>query len=641
MLLKKILFIFCLLNAVAAQAQQVPYSQQIALKAMQVWPDSFSVVPGRPARWSYDQGVILKGIEGIWQATGDGKWFKYIEHSMDHYVREDGTIKDYDQDHYNIDHLNNGKVLLTIYRVTGKEKYKKAVQLLRSQLLKHPRTKEGGFWHKQIYPWQMWLDGLYMGQPFYAEYAQVFGEDTIFNDITKQFVLMEKHSRDPKTGLLYHGYDEAKEQQWADKKTGRSPHFWARALGWYGVAMVDVLDYFPQDHPGRKQIIDILKRFAAAVVKVQDVKTGMWYDIMDLPNRKPNYLESSATAMLSYTLAKGARKGYISPTYAANAKRAFDGLVKNKLTIGADGLTNLEGTVSVSGLGGKPYRDGSFDYYMSEKVVQNDPKGMGAFILAANEIEMMPKLAAGAGKKIVLDNYFNNEWQKGPSGAQIPYHYIWEERDNNGYYFLGNLFEQYGATLETLKSAPVMNPKLRNLEGASIYIIVDADTEKETAKPNYMTSAYANTIANWVKAGGVLVVLGNNSVNAEQDKINLLTQKFGIKFNGDDQLMVKGNNYDQGKVDIRPGNPIFQTAKNVYIKEISSLSVKAPAGAVLKTNDFDVMATAKYGKGTVFVLGDPWIYNEYVDGRKLPAKYENFAAATDWVKWLLKNAVKK
>lgn len=632
--MRTLLYIFVFLASLRTQAQPTCYSQQLALTAMHIWRDSFSATPGRPARWSYDQGVILKGIEGIWLATGDAKWFNYIEHSMDFYVGDDGSIKDYDSTHFNIDHINNGKLLLTLYRVTGKEKYKKAVQMLRRQLLKQPRTKEGGFWHKQIYPWQMWLDGLYMGQPFYAEYAQVFGEDTIFNDVARQFVLMEKNTRDAQTGLLYHAYDETKQQKWADKKTGRSPHFWARAMGWYGVAMVDVLDYFPANHPGRQKIIDILNRFAAAVVKVQDAKTGMWYDIMNLPNRKPNYTESSATAMLVYTLAKAARKGYIASSYVANAKKAFDGLVKYKLTKDADGFTNLEGTVSVSGVGGKPYRDGSFDYYMSEKVVQNDAKGLGAFILAANEIEMLPTLKNGRNKNIVLDNFFNNEYIKGPSGQMESFHYVWNERDNNGYYFLGNIFERNGATLQTLREAPTPD----NLNNAAVYIIVDPDTEKETAHPNYMSEDYANVIASWVNAGGVLVLLGNNSVNAEQEKINLLTEKFGIKFNGDDQLMVKDNNYEQGKVNINEGNPIFKTAKNVYIKEISSLSLNNPAKAVLRTDSFNVMAIAKYGKGTVFVLGDPWIYNEYLDGRKLPLKYENFKAATDWVQWLLKNA---
>lgn len=640
--MKKLLSIAIVLMSVQASAQQAPYSQQLANTAIHLWPDSFSVIPGRAARWSYDQGVILKGIEGIWLATADPKWFNYIQKQMDYYVAADGkSIKDYDNDHYNIDHVNNGKLLLTLYRVTGREKYKNAVQLLREQLRNHPRTKEGGFWHKQIYPYQMWLDGLYMAQPFYAEYAQVFGEDDIFNDVAKQFVLMEKHSRDVKTGLLYHGYDESRQQQWADKTTGRSPHFWGRALGWYGMAMVDALDYFPQTHPGRKQIIDILNRFAAAVVKVQDSKTGMWYDIVNLPNRKPNYLESSATAMLSYTLAKGARMGYLPAKYVANARRAFDGLVKNKLTKDNQGFTNLEGTVSVSGLGGKPYRDGSFEYYMSEKVVQNDPKGMGAFIKAANEIEMLPYVNIGKGRNVVLDNYFNNEWMKGPSGAQIPFHYVWEERDNNGYYFLGNIFQQFGAKISTLKEAPMMNPKVRNLEQASIYIIVDPDTEKETAKPNYMTEAYATTIANWVKAGGVLVLQGNNSGNAELQKFNILARKFGITFNDDNQLMVQGNNYEQGAVETGFRNPVFRSAKKLYIKEATSLTINQPAKSILSRDGKDYMAISKYGKGLVFVIGDPWIYNEYVDGRKLPLEYENNNGARDFVKYLLQNAQPK
>ncbi|MBZ4190226.1 glycoside hydrolase family 88 protein [Niabella beijingensis] len=620
-------------SAVNAQ----PYSQQLALTAMHIWPDSFSVVPGRPARWSYDQGVILKGIEGIWLATGDPRWFSYIQHSMDYYVQEDGSIKDYQADTYNIDHVNNGKLLLTLFRVTGKEKYKKAVLKLREQLNTHPRTHEGGFWHKKVYPWQMWLDGLYMGQPFYAEYASVFGVDSIFNDVTRQFVLMEKNARDPKTGLLYHGYDETRQEQWANRQTGVSPHFWGRALGWYGMALVDALDYFPEDHPGKKELIAILNRLAAAVIKVQDKKTGMWYDIVDLPERSPNYTESSATAMLAYTLAKGARKGYIADTYREAAKKAFDGLVKYKLTK-KDGMLCLDGTVSVSGLGGKPYRDGSFEYYMKEKVVQNDPKGMGAFILAANEIEMIPGLAAGAGKTILLDNYFNNEWRKGAGGQQERWHYTWNDRSNGGYSFLGNLFERQGAKLQTLTAAP----SAAGLRQASVYIIVDPDTDKETARPNYMNNGqHAAQIAEWVKNGGVLALLANDAGNCDLEHFNILAEKFGIRFNKDNLLMVKNNNYEMGRVNIPAGNIIFKNAKNVYLKEISSLNLYKNASSVLKSNDVTVMAVARYGKGTIFALGDPWIYNEYVDGRKLPLQYENVKAAEDWVTWLLKTAVKK
>ncbi len=633
--MKKLVGIIGLFLAVQAAAQ-VPYSQQLSATAMHIWPDSFSLKAGSPARWSYDQGVILKGVENVWNATGDPKWFNYIQTSMDHYVDNDGNIKDYKKETYNIDHINNGKLLLTLYRVTGKEKYKKAVDRLRQQLREHPRTKEGGFWHKKIYDWQMWLDGLYMGQPFYAEYAMLFHEDTSFNDITRQFVLMEKHSRDEATGLLYHGYDESRQQKWADKVTGRSPHVWARALGWYGMAMVDVLDYFPADHPGRDSIIAILNRFVKAIAKVQDAGTGLWYDIVDLPKEKRNYFEASASAMLVYTMAKAARKGYIPVSYTANAKKGFDGIVKRFIEKDGNGLTHLNGTVSVSGLGGNPYRDGSFDYYMSEKVIVDDPKGMGAFILAATEIEMLPRLATGRGKTVLLDNYYNNEWKKDATGAPVRWHYTWDDRSNGGYYLLGDIFNQHGAATATLFTAPAKEA----LDKASVYIIVDPDTEKETEKPNYIQSAEVRTIVDWVKAGGVLVMLGNNEGNSEFTHFNTLAAPFGIKLNEDNKLMVQNNNFVEGEVKIPAGNPVFKTAKNVFLKEISSLTVKAPAKTILSHDGYAVMATARYGKGTVFVLADPWIYNEYLDGKKLPLQYENFKAANDWVRWLLLQAKK-
>src|SRR5918993_3236415 len=230
---------------------------------------------------------------------------------MDFFVQDDGIIRTYKPDEYNIDHVNCGRNLLFLYKVTLKEKYLKAVQLLRNQLRTHPRTKAGGFWHKKIYPHQMWLDGLYMGQPFYAEYAKLFHEDTAFNDIARQFILMEKHARDTKTGLLYHGWDESRQQRWANKETGVSPHFWGRALGWFGMAMVDVLDHFPANQGGKDSIVAILNRFAKAVTKFQDTSTGLWYDIVDKQTTPTNYYEASASSMLVYTLMKGIRKGYL------------------------------------------------------------------------------------------------------------------------------------------------------------------------------------------------------------------------------------------------------------------------------------------------------------------------------------------
>jgi len=274
-----------------------------------------------------------------------------------------------------------------MYRATGNDKYRKIVELLRSQLKTHPRTKEGGFWHKKIYPSQMWLDGLYMGEPFYAEYAATFKEDAAFDDIAKQFILMEQHARDAKTGLLYHGWDESKKQRWSNPETGRSPNFWGRAMGWYAMALVDTLDYFPRNHAKRGELVAILNRVAEAVAKYQEPRSGLWYQILDKGDEKGNYFESSAACMFVYALAKGVRNGYLPAKYRQVAENGYRGILKEFVKTDANGQLNLEGTVAVAGLGGNPYRDGSYEYYLSEKVVTNDPKGVGALLLAATEME--------------------------------------------------------------------------------------------------------------------------------------------------------------------------------------------------------------------------------------------------------------
>ena len=618
-------------------AQQKPYSQQMAQTAMNLWKDSFALKAGKPARWSYDQGVILKGIEAVWKLYGDGEYFKYIQHSMDFYVKEDGSIKDYKRDEFNIDHLNNGKVLMLLYSITGKEKYKKAVEYMRTQLNDHPRTTERSFWHKKVYPSQVWLDGLYMGQPFYAEYAQHYKQDSAFDDIAKQFILIERHARDKKTGLLYHGWDESKEQAWANKETGCSPNFWARALGWYGVAMVDALDFFPDKHPGRDSIIKILNRFVKAVTAVQDKKSGVWYDVVNMPNAAKNYKEASASSMLVYTLAKAFRKGYIPATYFINAKKGYDGIIKEFIEVDSSGQTNLKGTVSVSGLGGKPYRDGSFDYYMSEPVIVNDPKGIGAFIMCSAEMELAAIPKIGKGKKVMMDGWFNNEWRKNGYGINVRRHYTWDDTENGGFSLLADVWKSYGAVLSTLEKAPTT----ANLKGAAVYVIVDPDGLKDNKAPNYMDDKSAAEIAKWVKQGGVLLLLTNDTANCDLQHFNKLSEKFGIHFSDKARNMVKNSEFETGAVYNNVSNPVFIKTKKMYLKEISVLDVKAPAKALLSADGEVILATAKYGKGAVFAAGDPWLYNEYLDGRKIPAEYENFSAANELAVWLLKQVPKK
>jgi unsaturated rhamnogalacturonyl hydrolase len=610
------------------------YAAEMAKTVMTIWKDSMT--NGRPARWSYDQSVILKGIEGLWKATGDKKYFDYIQKSMDHFVQEDGTVRTYRIDEFNIDHIAAGRNVLLLYNVTGREKYYKAVQLFRKQLREHPRTNEGGFWHKKVYPYQMWLDGLYMGEPFYAEYAKTFGEDTAFNDIARQFILMEIHSLDLKTGLMYHGYDESRQQKWADKTTGRSPHFWARAMGWYGMGLVDVLEIFPADHPKRNELVQILNRYAKAVSKVQDAKTGLWWDILDMPGRDKNYFEASASSMFVYAMAKGVRLGLLPQSYLAVARKGYDGILKTFIKE-ENGQTNLHGTVSVSGLGGNPYRDGSFEYYMSEKVIVNDAKGVGAFIQAANEMEMLPTLNYGQGKTVVLDYYFNNEWRKDASGRNIRYHYTWDDRMNSGFALFGDVFNSYGVQTKSLESVPTKS----NLKGADVYIIVDPDTEKETAKPNYIDEVSAKNIADWVKEGGILILMTNDKGNADLEHTNILASKFGVRFNEDNYNLVQNDRFEQGAVTIPANNPVFKTAKRVYIKELSTLQVKAPAKTILSKEGKNIIAVAKYGKGSVFIIGDPWLYNEYTDGRKLTPDFDNYKAMQDLVRWAIDQSKKK
>ncbi|RYY40135.1 MAG: glycoside hydrolase family 88 protein [Chitinophagaceae bacterium] len=628
--MKKFWTIALLLAGTTAQAQApaADAAQALAGTAMKLWPDSMLLPGDKFAKWRYDQGVVLKGIEGIWSATGDGQWFRYLQRSMDVFVQADGSIRGYKPDEYNIDHLNNGKVLLTLWQVTGQEKYRKAADLLYKQLATHPRTSEGSFWHKKIYPGQVWLDGLYMGQPFYAQYAKAFGNHKAFDDITRQFVLIEGHARDAKTGLLYHGWDETRQQRWADKTTGLSPNVWGRALGWYGMALVDVLDYYPSGHPGRDSLMRILDRFATAVVRVQD-KSGAWYDVPTHPKKPKNYLEASASAMLVYTLAKGVRKGYLHPRFAAAAQKGYAGVVEKFISTDSS-QTNLNGTVAVSGLGGNPYRDGSFEYYMSEPVIANDPKGVGAFINMANEVALMNTPRIGAGRTVLLDYWFNNEWKKGPNGTDVRFHYTWEDRANSGFSLLGELFRNSGFRTAALDTAPDAS----NLAMASVYILVDPDTEKETAHPHFMNDTAATAIAEWVKKGGTLVLLANDAGNCDLAHFNLLAAKFGMRFNEDHLNMVQRDQFEQGEVVVPAGHPVFRTARRLYIKELASIETTAPATGLLSKEGRTVMATAQYGKGRVLALGDPWLYNEYTDGRKLPPGFDNYAAAMDLIRWL-------
>lgn len=341
---------------------------------------------GKKSGWNYVDGCMILAMIETWKTTGAKKYLTFAESYISHRVKEDGTIAGYRPEEYNIDNVNAGKTLFLLYDITGKEKYKKAADLVYSQLLGQPRTFEGNFWHKKIYPNQVWLDGMYMGQPFYMEYVTRAGKKELYQDIYRQFANVAAHMRDPETGLYYHAYDASREMFWCDKTTGLSKNFWLRAIGWYSMALLDTLyqadpSYMPQEYEKLRQVfVDLMD----AMLRFQD-ESGMWYQVVNMGGREKNYLETSGSAIMAYSLLKGVRLGFLPKEYRQYGVKAFQGICDRYLSE-KDGSLSLDGICLVAGLGGPQMRDGTYEYYMSEPVVKDDAKGVGPFLLAYTEL---------------------------------------------------------------------------------------------------------------------------------------------------------------------------------------------------------------------------------------------------------------
>ena len=382
-----IAFVSLQMNAQKDQtiSKKLKWSERMALSIMMQHKESYMIDDATTPKWDYVHGLVLTSFDELNKKHPNQKYSAYSKTYVDKLVQEDGTIDTYKLDTYNIDMVVAGRLLFDLYTTTKEAKYLKALQTLRKQIEEQPRTASGGFWHKKIYPNQMWLDGLYMGEPFYAQYTVTFEDGKNLDDIAKQFELIQKNARDSKTGLFYHGWDESKQMPWANKTTGTSPNFWSRSLGWYAMALVDVLDYFPKDHPKQKELVSYLNQLANTLVKFQD-KSGLWYQVTDKGAVGGNYLEASGTAMFTYAFAKGVNKGYLPKKFKTAAKKAFSGMTKHLIKVGQNGEVTLTQACAVAGLGGNPYRDGSFEYYVNERKKDNDPKATGPFILAALEL---------------------------------------------------------------------------------------------------------------------------------------------------------------------------------------------------------------------------------------------------------------
>lgn len=614
-------------------AETTPLSQQMARSVMQNWPDGHYSTDKGEWKWDYRLGTVLNGMDAVWYNSSDPAYYDYVKQAVDQFVAPDGSIRTYSPEAYSLDSVLMGKQLLLLYGVTQDAKYYKAAALLRKQLSTQPRTASGGFWHQGQFPNQMWLDGLYMAEPFYAQYASMFQEPSDFADITRQFVLMDRHARDPKTGLLYHAWDESKQQAWADKTTGDSPSFWARGTGWYMMALVDTLPYYKRNDPGRATLIAILNRTAAAVAKYQDPSTGLWYQVLDKPDAKGNYLESSSACMFAYAFAKGVRLGYLPPAYARNAARGYRGILQYFVQNNKDGSLTISDTVVGIGLGGNPYSDGSYSYYVKTPTVSNDPRGVGAFLLASSEMELAPTALLGEGTTAMLDAWFNSQQRTNAAGQQEYFHYKWNDLSNSGFSFLGHMFRSYGVATSTLYSAPT----LQNLRRTQLYIIVSPDIPSRNPHPHYVQPKDVEQVAEWVRQGGVLVLMENDPANADINHLDLLADKFGIHFNDVLYHHVIGDEINMGRLAVSGDTPVAPGSHIFYMKDTCTISVRKPAFPLLEEKGTIMMAGASYGRGTVFAVVDPWLYNEYVDGhnRNLPSEYDNFTGGKELVRWLI------
>lgn len=353
-------------------------------------PTMLDGIPAGKVKWNYTTGLELLAIRDAGEAWDRPDFIAYADRYYDTIVQADGSVLTYSRAKYNLDHICPGRALFSLYNRTGEQRYAQVLDTLYAQLRAQPRNFDGGFWHKAVYPHQMWLDGLYMAEPFYAEYAMTHltgaALDDAVADIVNQFVTVGKHTWDPATGLYRHAYDDSREMFWCDSITGQSAHAWCRAMGWYAMAIVETMQYLGKSDATRPMQA-ILERIYDVLPKYADPQTGMWYQVLDQPGREGNYLESTGSVMFVYAQLKAVRLGYLPEEMRAEALHRYEQFVDRFIRENADGTISMTDCCAVAGLGGKQRRSGTFEYYISEPVIENDCKGVGPFIWASLEYD--------------------------------------------------------------------------------------------------------------------------------------------------------------------------------------------------------------------------------------------------------------
>ena len=386
-----------------AKAQKVdknqPWSVRMVQSEMVRCPESWQLDFQPALKWDYCHGLELQAMLDVYDRYGDERIYNYALAYADTMIHNDGSIVKYKRSDFSLDRINSGKFIFRIYDQTKNEKYRKALDLMRSQLDDHPRNEDGGFWHKKIYPNQVWLDGIYMGAPFYAEYAYRNSRVNDYADVINQFLMAARHTYDPQTDLFKHACDVSRKERWSNPETGQSLHSWGRAMGWYAMAFVDALDFIPKHEAKRDSMLMVFNQLCGMIKRTQEPKSGLWYQVLDKSGAPGNYLESSCSVMFVYALFKGVRMGYIDKSYLYVAIKGYNSILKEFIEVDKDGLVTITKACAVAGLGGKVYRSGDYDYYINEMIRPNDAKAVGPFIMASLEWERLQEVkSALAGK---------------------------------------------------------------------------------------------------------------------------------------------------------------------------------------------------------------------------------------------------
>jgi unsaturated rhamnogalacturonyl hydrolase len=594
--------------AIPSCAQSATWSERVANTILQLNP--VNETGARPANaWGEETGLQLEGLDAVWYNTANGDYFRYGKGRVDEFLRANVPTDSDNRTTGALDDALLGRQLLLLYRVTLDTKYHEAAAGIRRQVVADCNISSSARSGSRS-------ESPCMAQPFLAEYASVFQEPTDFAGITRSF---EKWNRSAQT--LSRELDQA--AVYSDTLPAR-----------LAVALVDSLPSYPQEDPGRGELIAMLNRIATEAVQHQDTETGLFDELPRSTTSNHHPASPTAECLLIYALAKGARLGYLPERDSLHAQRTWQGVLKHFVQQDPGGVIRMtQGAVHNA-----RNRSAAEDKGSAPPAALKDPNkegiGLGALLLAAAEVDNAPTAAIARGERVMLDAWFNSQQRKNAAGQSESFHYKWSDLSDSGYSLFGNIFQSFGAMTETLYSAPTQG----NLAKAQFYIIVSPDIPSKNPNPNYMTDHDAEGIAAWVKGGGVLVLMENDPPNADIAHLNLLADRFGIHFDDVLHHHIIGEQVEDGRIPVAAEGKLFHHPHTLYMKDTCSISLSGPAVALLRDRGDVVMATAKYGRGTIFAAVDPWLYNEYTDGRKKPQIYnqfDNFAGGKELVQWLL------